>query len=125
MPYHAHDSENHIITCPDCGSTFVHPVNETDTLYNGHYKGMESDLYQDLGADYSREYNEEYEHRYGYKALRRQNHFFCEPCMDWHQEYEGDPSYVPIFPYKDMGRIHVDDIKYPKPPENPYKSFFE
>jgi len=124
MAYHAHDNEEHILVCPNCDSSYIHPVSKTDTLYNGHYKGIEGDLYGDLGADTSCEYGQDYKNKYNHKALRRQNHFFCEPCLYRYHEWESDYDYLPIYPYKDLHRVHIDDIEEPFI-ENPYKHFFD
>lgn len=128
MAYHAHDSEDHILTCPDCGSAFVHPVLTTDTIFNGYYKGMVKSLYNEANPeDYGNNFHEDYVDKHGHEPLKRQNHFFCEPCMDNYLNNEYgyyDFDYLPIHPYHKLTRLHVSDIK-PAEIENPYSHFIK
>lgn len=128
MAYHAHDDENKILICPDCSSSLVHPVTKTDTMYNGHYKGMVKSLYNENNPeDYGNNFHEDYNYKYGHKPLKRQHHFFCEPCMDYYLDDEvgwnSEPDYLPIYSYKDMKKMDMKHIQEP-PNENPWDSVF-
>jgi hypothetical protein len=128
MPYHHPNDKSKVLACPDCRSVQLHPVKDyPGYLVSDRHVDLEDSLYN--GDDYNYgwrgnlSYKEDYENRWQHTPIKRQNHFICEPCMEYWQENSYESDYIPIYPHKSLITHNIEDIKEPHV-ENPYDEVF-
>jgi 8-oxo-dGTP pyrophosphatase MutT (NUDIX family) len=126
MAYHHHEDKNKMLTCPDCGSVQVYPIDEYPG-YTPRGVDLEDSLYE--GITYLNNYSlkEDYEYKNGHKPLKRQNHFVCGPCMEEWPNLDYEADYSPIYRYVDLGTVPVSKVKNMVSTKdyNPYVNYFK
>ena len=118
-----------ILTCPDCGSCDLDKIEHFDSNRTNYYSKtpVKENLYGNDPED-EHDLKESYEQKHGHVPVERQNHFFCNNCLDYEmrQEYEYDSfdNSVPIFPFNELKRINKNDIQTVVK-TNPYEGLFD
>ncbi len=127
--FHVHNNPNVILSCPDCSSINIYPVENQDR-YTPYTGDLQDSLYngeQHPPSTYHEiNFKDAYEDRYGYAPKLRQKHFYCDNCLDQmykHESYYPGHEWIPIFPFNHLHKIDISQA--PKLEEfNPYDEIF-
>lgn len=120
MAYHDFNDTSTILTCPDCGGTEINPIAEDVPSWS---QIPDKSLYEDTNSGLIN-HRQNYVERWGHEPKERQHHFFCEPCYEHFYNFYGDEGdygeYYPVYPFKELKRVPLHEIEFPKKFVNPY-----